>query len=150
MTTRKSAATETVEKPQTVDVLNIEDFASPTTTEVQLRHPVTKKLLNAFVEGYTPDSDEWAALEAKYIKPKQAKSLIISKKANSVPIDPEAAESRKKVTLESIIGIRGFNVEFDKKKRESLLSDRRYSWILEQWEDHLDDRANFFDKPAKS
>ena len=137
--------------------MDINDTESQSTTSLELTHPATGEKCGIIVFGYTPDSAEYRRIEAKVMGKKMAQSLIIASKkgeGNRIEIDPAQAEKNRQVMIETITAISGITdggkpVEFDADSRIEFLSANTRYWITDQWREHIDDRANFFGKPAK-
>lgn len=122
------------------------DLSSSSTTSVELKHPVTGKRIGVVISGYTPDSQEWKQAEARIVQRKK-QSLIMEKGQQRIELDSDAAEKRRALLAAVVTGITGIDDwKFSHAAVTELFADPLYNWMFEQWAEHLDDRANFFEE----
>ena len=126
---------------------NLSMFSAVTTTNMEILAYGTDEPTGAKIHGYTPDSKEWRAISRKRAAAtsKPQKLMLGKKGANYIELDkPKAGHSDEDLLLIEVItditGIDGF--AFDKEVVKGLLLGDWYH-ILNQWREHLDDRANF-------
>lgn len=123
------------------------NLASSSTTELELRHPVTSEPVGVIISGFTPDSKEWKNAEKEFIDPNRPQSLIIEKGKQRLELDASGLEKRHNLLLSVITGIVGIDDwSYTKDKAKILFENPNYAWMIEQWGEHLDERANFFAK----
>lgn len=124
---------------------------SSSTTTMQLRHPETGKLIEAYMSGYTPDSNEWKAIQKEQADPNDKTELIIQKNQSHIELDPDAADKRRELLAAVVTDIKGFDdFKFSQQAVKELFDTPEYNWIYEQWGDWMDERKNFFAQPKKT
>lgn len=128
-------------------MFKLEDLASKSVTTLELLHPVTKELTGVKITGFTPDSKEWRDADKKLSKPNQKQYITVQKKETKIELDSDSGEKQRELVKSIVTDIQGIDKwEYTKEKGISLLGNPIYSWILDDWIEHLDDRANFFTK----
>ncbi|MCP5006164.1 MAG: hypothetical protein GY941_19820 [Planctomycetes bacterium] len=127
-------------------MMNFDDLASSDTTTVELRHPITNEPTGVLFTGYTPDSAQWLKASKAGVNPNKKQSLILGKKGdNRIELDNDATEKRKNLLIKMITNIEGIGKwKYNTDNAKQMLNDPKYSWMLEQWGEHLDSRENFF------
>lgn len=128
-------------------MFNLDQLAATDTTEIEIVNAQTEEPLGITVSCYTPDSSKWVNAEKKYAKAQSKQRLILGKKGegNSIELDSEIAETRKKVILDCITGIDGIDdFEFSKANVNKMLNDQRYNWFYQQIDEGLQDRDYSF------
>ena len=129
--------------------VKLTDLASSGITVLKLKHPVTDDELPVEIEGYTPDSAEWRVLQKTIVQPNKKQNLIIEKGRNLIELDANSADKRRELLSKVITNITGLDGwVFSTDAVVKLFDDPLYSWMLDQWGEHVDDRANFFGKPV--
>lgn len=130
--------------------MKLSQLASSDTTTLALLHPLTKEVLPVTITGYTPDSVQWRNAQKDISDPKKKQSLILEKGRSHIEIDSDSADKRRLLLARVVTDISGLDDwEFSPTAVEKLFEDPQYSWIHEQWSEHLDARENFFEKPAR-
>ena len=127
--------------------VSLSDTFAVSKTSCSMNGYGTNEPCGVVFHGYTIDSRQWeAAKKSIQGRPKEQK-LILGKRENYMAITPdEEAELNQNLVLIEVItditGIEGY--VFDRKDaRERLLDPEQWKYWLDQWKDHLDDRANF-------
>ncbi len=128
--------------------INLASLASAVVTTLLLKHPATGEEVGISISGHTPDSAEWEKNKKAIFGAGKETKMLVEKNGMSTTFQ-DTSEEQKKLILASITSID--NAEMDGKPFVStpenikeLLSQPEYSWMLEQWSNHIDDRANFF------
>lgn len=131
--------------------MNINELASQEVTTLQLMHPVTGEVIEGVsITGYTPDSKEWKKTERRIVGPNKKQSLIIEKGKQRLELDGDGYKNRQKLLYSVIISIDGLKNNDEPLELTSteqireFITQPKYSWMLEDWGDHLDERSNFF------
>ena len=133
--------------------MRIEDTFAISKTSCEMHGYGTDEPCGVVFHGYTVDSKQWeAAKKSIQGRPKEQR-LILGVRENYMTFTPdqEAELNQRLVLIEVITDIEGIEgYTFDRKDaRERLLDPEQWKYWLDQWRDHLDDRANFT-KPQKS
>lgn len=127
--------------------MKLSNLASPSTTKHQLTHPMMGKI-DVFIEGYTPDSEQWRNYDKQLSDPNKKTSMYIEKGGkNSIELDNDGIEKRRKLlgmVVTNITGLEGWT--FSPENVQQMFKDPQYSWIVDDWGDHLDDRKNYMGK----
>lgn len=124
--------------------MKLDDLLSKSTTSLELLHFKDEEPTGVIFSGYTPDSKEWKQAARKISGPNKKQFLTIEKAGSKIELDKDAADKRVKLLIAittDISGIDGF--KSTPESIEKLLKDPQAAWMLEQWGEHLDDRANF-------
>lgn len=133
--------------------MKINDLASKSNTEYELRDPSTNEKLGVTFYGFTPDSEEWekARKSVAKTKAKKKQSLYIESKTGDTRIDVDNEEAKTngerqikliaKITTR-VEGIDDF--ESDEISLIALFQNPKYKWMYDQWFEWLDDRGNWF------
>lgn len=130
--------------------MKLSQLASSDVTVLTLAHPITGEALPITVSGYTPDSVQWRKAQKEILDPKKKQSLILEKGRNHIELDADSADKRRLLLAKVVTDISGIDDwEFSQDAVIKLFEDPQYSWIHEQWGEHVDNRENFFVKPAK-
>ena len=128
-------------------------LASPSETVLELHHPKTEELIGVKIHGYTTDSEEWRRQQklASQRKKGGGKQKIYFEKdgTQSMEIDGADGASNRRAMLASVVtNITGFeDWEYSPEATLKLFNNPKYSWIVDQWGDWLDERSNFFGEP---
>lgn len=135
------------EKPSGAGI-DLASLASPETTTLELKHPVSDKPVGIKLTGFTPDSAQWAKNQEDIYGVEKSKALMRFEKGGaSMEVDNDP-EKRKELVFRSLTKLEGAK-DFDGDSAteiKKLLSKPEYKWMLEQWEDHIDERKGFFAK----
>ena len=126
-----------------------------TTTTIEVLSYGERKPTGLFIEGYTPDSTEWTAIDKEVKGAPKSQKLHMQKNGSFIELPAETKDhpDAHVIAVKAIFG--GYQMTGDKKKElsESDLTALRTNmlgpWddVLQQWQEHIDERKNFLDKP---
>lgn len=142
--------------------IDLSTLASVAVTELELKHPLTGIQTGIIIEGYTPDSSEHETIVADVAREfgTNAKSIVFEDQTGKIPLNNEnQAEATKESTIRSITNIRtkdpsqplvldGVPFKYNEESKRQLLENPLYKWMLQDWQDHIRKRENFFGKPV--
>jgi hypothetical protein len=134
--------------------MDISSLALSDVGEMQLKHPVTDDALKGF-DDKNPiiflisgtDSEAYRAVERFYIN-KRINSKNFKRGKLAIGTAEEQMKERLDKTITCLNGWRNFGFEgqdlpFSADKAREILSNPKFSWILEQIESYMSDRENF-------
>lgn len=134
--------------------MKLDDLIIPTTTSMKVFKDGEDT--NIVIHGYTPDSKEWRQAQKALLDPTKTPSVQLGKKGKNtmdIPNDPKAYEKRIKLLASVVTNIEGIEGwEFSPQNTLILFMNDGMAWMVEQWEDHMEDRSNFLEtseSPAK-
>lgn len=133
--------------------MNLDQLGIATQTSFSPVHPIHGQT-QIVITGHTPDSDEFERVNRKYNPPPKTQTVRYGKRGGAsaeIPRDPNASDKRKKILaaiVTNITGIDGWEYSADAAQELFLRDD--CAWLVEQWEEHLDDRGNFLAPSAPS
>ena len=135
--------------------MELNNLALPTTTTMRLIGQDGRET-DVYITGHTPDSKEWRQAQREYApKGQENLSMRVRKKGENtvdLPTDPNAHENWVRRLAAVVTDIQGLTINgqpwvYSPEAVFELFSNDGCAWIVEQWEDHMDDRRNFL-KPA--
>ena len=133
--------------------MKLSQMASSDTTELEFVTPDGDKT-GVVISGFTPDSKEWKNYQKELTKGNTKLQVYFDKETEErrvdINTDEETREKQLELLAKVVTNITGLDDwEFSPAAVLELFKEPQYSWMFEQWRDHLDSRKNFFAKPAK-
>ena len=133
--------------------MKLDQLGITTTTSFSPVHPIHGET-GIVITGHTPDSKTYKQVERKHTPPPKSTTMYVGKKGESrveLKNDPNAAEKRLNKLAEIVTSITGIDDwTFSTEATTELFHREDCQWIVDQWEDHLDDRSNFTQSSTKT
>ena len=133
--------------------MEINDLAIPTTARMRVKDRYGE-LTNVYISGHTPDSKQWRQAARKHgPKGQDTLSMRVQKKGGNtveLPNDPNAYENRIKHMAAIVTNIEGLTDDgnpwvFSPDAVLKLFSNDGWAYIVEQWEDFMDNYHKFLE-----
>ena len=126
--------------------MKLDNLGVATLTSFTPVHPIHGDT-GIVIEGHTPDSSLYKTVERKYNPPPKTTHMSVSKRGGNrieIPTDPNAAEKRIKRLAEIVTNVTGIDDwSFSDESVLTLFQRDDCQWLVDAWEDHLDDRGNY-------
>lgn len=126
--------------------MKLDSLVKPTTTKMEVL--LDNEPTGVFITGHTPDSAEWRKAQRKVYGAPKGTNIRIGKRGENntvqVPADPDAYGKRIQLLASVVTNIEGIDGwVYSPEAVLELFSNDGCSYIVEQWENHMDNREAF-------